>query len=385
MAGIDRLGKSIAVVGTDANGGCVAADLVHAGPDVTVIDQWPEHAEDMRSNGLTVEMPGRRLHVDVSAHHLCDVCTFQRRLDYVFLMPKVYDSGWMAHLILPYLSENGIMVGIQNAMTAAEIAAIAGSDRTVACVIAFSSELFTPGLIQRNTPPEKSWLGIGVLDSVQQASLPELRDILLNVGRISIADDTLSAKRMKLVVNSMRLGPVAMLGLTPFEAVNTRGSRKFLLRAGRETLAVGQKLGHSVEPLFGLSAEEMKDTNRLLEMLIEKLAGDIGPTARDCVLQDHLKGRYSEVDFINGSVVAEGRGWALRRPRTAPSPPCRRALMPASSRRIPRTLNWRWNSPTNSLSGPARWRAPAPVVPIPFPAARSGYFPSPLRLLGRAR
>jgi len=35
------------------------------------------------------------------------------------------------------------------------------------------------------------------------------------------------------------------------------------------------------------------------------LAADIGPAARDCVLQDHLKGRYSEVDMINGLVAEE--------------------------------------------------------------------------------
>lgn len=306
--------KSIAVMGTGANGGCVAADLANAGLDVTLIDQWPEHVEEMRSNGLTIEMPGRSLHVEVSAHHLCDVCTFHRRFDYVFLMPKAYDTGWMAHLILPYLAEDGLMVGIQNAMTAGEIAAIAGHDRTAACVIELSSELFTPGLVTRNTPPEKSWLGIGALEPAQEARLPELRDILLNVGRVSITGDILSAKWMKLVVNSMSLGPVAMLGATPFEAVNTPGAREFLLRAGAEALAVGQRLGHSVEPIFGLSPEEMKDTNRLLEMLIEKLAGDIGPTARDCVLQDHLKGRYSEVDLINGHVAAEAARLGLAAP-----------------------------------------------------------------------
>ena len=39
--------------------------------------------------------------------------------------------------------------------------------------------------------------------------------------------------------------------------------------------------------------------------MLDKLAKDIGPSARDCVLQDHLKGRYSEVDMINGLVAEE--------------------------------------------------------------------------------
>ena len=40
--------------------------------------------------------------------------------------------------------------------------------------------------------------------------------------------------------------------------------------------------------------------------MFEKLLADIGPAARDCTLQDHLKGRKSEVDDINGLIVKKG-------------------------------------------------------------------------------
>jgi 2-dehydropantoate 2-reductase len=35
----------IAIIGTGANGSCIAADLTNAGLDVTLIDQWPEHVK----------------------------------------------------------------------------------------------------------------------------------------------------------------------------------------------------------------------------------------------------------------------------------------------------------------------------------------------------
>ena len=41
--------KKIAVLGTGANGSCVAADLTNAGLDVVLIDQWPAHIEAMRA------------------------------------------------------------------------------------------------------------------------------------------------------------------------------------------------------------------------------------------------------------------------------------------------------------------------------------------------
>jgi 2-dehydropantoate 2-reductase len=59
----------------------------------------------------------------------------------------------------------------------------------------------------------------------------------------------------------------------------------------------------------------VRGSNQLLEKLMDKLTRDIGPRARDCVLQDHLKGRYSEVDMINGLVAEE----SARRGKPAPA------------------------------------------------------------------
>ena len=307
----------IAILGTGANGSCVAADLLRAGHDVTLIDQWPEHVEAMRANGLTVRWPDETVHVEVDAWHLCDLCAINRTFDHVFLMVKAYDTGWSARLIEPYLAPDGLMVGIQNAMTAQEIAEIVGADRTVGCVIELSAELFTPGIARRNTPPAGTWFGIGALDAAMEGRLAEIRDVLANVGTVSVSDDIVAAKWMKLVVNAMSLGPVAMLGLPVAEAARLPGFRDFLIRAGTESLAVGQQRGYRIQPLFGLSPEDISESNRLLETLFDKLVADIGPTARDCVLQDHLKGRYSEVDLINGLVAEESLAAGRQAPANA--------------------------------------------------------------------
>ena len=93
----------IALLGTGANGSCTAADLTRTGHDVTLFDQWPEHVDMMRERGLTINMPEDDIEVSVNAHHLCDLASRNETFDYVFLMPKAYDTKWMAHLIEPYL------------------------------------------------------------------------------------------------------------------------------------------------------------------------------------------------------------------------------------------------------------------------------------------
>ena len=62
------MSPKIAVLGTGANGSCIAASLIEAGLDVTMIDQWPEHVETMRTNGLKISMPSGARYGLISSH-----------------------------------------------------------------------------------------------------------------------------------------------------------------------------------------------------------------------------------------------------------------------------------------------------------------------------
>ena len=79
-------GKRIAILGSGANGASIGADLTRAGHDVSLIDQWPEHVEAMRRDGLRITIrDGEPRTTKVSAHHLCDIATFTRPFDVVLL------------------------------------------------------------------------------------------------------------------------------------------------------------------------------------------------------------------------------------------------------------------------------------------------------------
>ena len=128
--------KNIAILGAGANGSCIAADLIDAGVEVTLIDFWPAHVEAMRANGLRIQMiETEDLQVSVRAHHLSDVATFQEKFDIVLLVMKGYDTTWACHFIEPYLQPDGLLVGVQNGMLAEEIAGIVGPSRTLGCVV----------------------------------------------------------------------------------------------------------------------------------------------------------------------------------------------------------------------------------------------------------
>jgi 2-dehydropantoate 2-reductase len=303
----------IAVLGTGANGSCIAADLINAGHDVIAIDQWPEHVEAMRRSGLRIAMPDGELRIPVHAHHLCDVATFTEPFDVVLLVLKAYDTRWACEFIKPHLKPDGMLIGLQNGMVADVIAEVVGVERTIGCVIELSSEMFTPGEVRRNTPPSRSWIGLGALADGSGARLAEMQTLLSPVGTVEIKPDIYAAKWMKLVVNAMCLGPFAMVGMTISDGLRLPGMRDLIVEIGEEAMRVGHDLGHAVEPIFGLTPADLAGSNRPAEKLFDTLVAHVGPgRGRNTVLQDLLKGRASEVDMINGLVVAEAsrRGYA---------------------------------------------------------------------------
>jgi 2-dehydropantoate 2-reductase len=305
--------KRIAVLSTGANGSCISADLTAAGLNVTMIDLWPAHVEAMRERGVTIETLDGNNTTPVNAIHLCDVATLTAPFDVVLLTSKAYDSRWLTELIRPHLAADGLLVAVQNCMTAEMIAEMVGPERTVGCVVELSSQLFEPAEIKRNTETARTWFGVGAFNPAHKDRVAEVAELLAHAGRVEISEDVISAKWMKLITNTMSMGIKAICNATNGQLFVENGpeyaaiARAVCLKSGEEALAAGQSLGYRPVPVYGLKPEDVKNTNNLLETLLDKIVADVGPTAINTVLQDHMKGRYSEVDMINGMVADECR------------------------------------------------------------------------------
>jgi 2-dehydropantoate 2-reductase len=298
--------KKIAVLGTGANGASIAADIAEAGHDVVLIDQWPAHVEAMRRQGLRIEMPDKMLQVSVRAFHLCEVCTFKEQFDVVLLAVKTYDTRWSCELIKPYLKASGLIAGLQNGMTTDAIADVMGPERTIGCVIEIASTMFDPGVISRHTPRARSWFALGAINKAADGRESEIAALLEHSGSVDVVSNIRASKWMKLVSNATVLGPTALLGLPIKEAVELPGMRDLMLRAGQEAIEVGEDLGFAALPILGLTAVEMRESNRVVETLLDKLLSNfISPATKTTVLQDWMKGRRSEVDDINGLVGSQ--------------------------------------------------------------------------------
>lgn len=310
--------QKIAVLGSGANGASVGADLTAAGADVTLIEQWPAHVEAMRASGLTIDMPDTTLRVEPRTLHLCEVATLRERFDIVLLLMKAYDTRWATQLIAPYLADDGVVAGVQNGMSTDVIAEVVGAERTIGTVIEISSTMYEPGRVQRHVAPERSWFAVGSIHESANGRRDQVAAVLENSGTVAVVDDIRATKWMKLISNATVLVPTAAVGLPMAAALDHPGMRDLMVGAGREARDVGAALGYPLLPIFGLSADDVSRPDEVVDTLLDHLyKAFVIPGATTTVLQDWTKKRHSEVDDINGTVVAEGARLGVATPINA--------------------------------------------------------------------
>jgi 2-dehydropantoate 2-reductase len=308
----------IAVLGAGANGASLGADLTRAGHDVTLVEQWPEHVAAMRADGLRIEMPDETTHTDVRAYDLCEVATFRERFDVVLVLVKAYDTRWACELIEPYVEPDGLVVGVQNGMTADVVGDVVGPHRALGAVIECSAELTVPGIVQRHTPPARSWFAVGSLGPRTAGREHEVAELLRHAGAVEIVDDVRSAKWMKLVSNATTLVTTAMLGLPMLAALHHPGMRELMLRSGQEALDAGVAAGYEILPIFGLTEADVATPEHVVETLLDTLyARFVLEHTTTTILHDWRKGRHSEIDDLNGAVVATAERHELHAPVNA--------------------------------------------------------------------
>lgn len=298
----------IAVLGTGANGAGIGADLTRAGHDVTFIEQWPAHVEAMRRHGIRVEMPEATITTPVTVHHLCEVAEMREPFDLVFVLVKAYDTRWASELIAPLVAADGLVVGLQNGMQLDDMAEIIGLERTLGAVIEVSSNMFEPGVVERQSPPEKSWFAIGSMHPSTIGREEEAASVLRAAGTVEISSDIRSSKWMKLVANAAELVPSAILDLPLGDAVRLPGMREFMIATGQEAVRTCLATGSRLMPIFGMTEADIAEPDDYAVTLLDRVLTDYTlPSTRTTVLQDWMKGRRSEVNEINGLVVREQR------------------------------------------------------------------------------
>ncbi len=294
----------IAFLGTGAQGASIAADFALAGHDVTFIDQWPDHVTAIRANGITVNLPTRTINARVPALHLCQIAEVKQPFDLIFLVVKAYDTKWACEMIKPILAADGLVVGLQNGMTHEDIATILGRDRTIGAVIEIASNMWVPGVTNRQNDHDTSWFALGALTPETQPRVEAVAEILRCTGRVEVMEDIRSAKWMKLIVNAAELIPSAIIDMPLNDAARYPGMLDVMRAAGYEAMRAALADGASIISIIGMPPVTSNDPERYVDAIFEEVLTTFSrEDTLTTSLQDWRKGRRAEVQEVNGWVV----------------------------------------------------------------------------------
>jgi 2-dehydropantoate 2-reductase len=302
----------IGIMGAGAIGSVVGGMLARAGNDVTLIDQWPAHIDAIKRDGLRLSGTcGEHASIPVTALHLYEAQTISTPFDSIFLAVKGYDTDWATLFCIRFLEPDaGTIVDFQNGINDERVAALAGRHRTLGCVITISAGLYEPGHAVR-TDTTSVGFKIGELDGSDTPRARQLVEVLNDVAASQLTTNLFGERWSKLATNCMA-NPLA--GLSGYGSAEIRTdplARRIAIHTAAEVIRVGSAAGYTVEPIFGIAAQRfvsaaegdgLAAVEEDMGRGAERLAG-----GRPSLLQDVMRGRRTEIDELNGLVVAEGK------------------------------------------------------------------------------
>ena len=327
------MGARIAIVGTGAVGGYAGAHMARAGEDVTFIDFWPENVEAMRKKGLRIthlkDVP--EFTVPVKAIHVTELqkVAKEKPFDIAFVCTKAYDTAWATMMIKQYLSSNAYCVSLQNCINEETIASIVGWGKTLGAIASsITVDLCEPGHVRRASGkkgPDHTVFRVGEVHGRITDRAKEVTRLVALSDAAKTTDNLWGERWSKLVTNAMGNGVSASTGLISRDIILDDGLRAFTARLGSEAIRVGQALGYTLEEILHLDPEliakagegdakarKAYDEHRLGEV---KKAG--GGEHRPSMGQDMMKGRRTEIEFLNGFIVEKGKQVGIATPANA--------------------------------------------------------------------
>jgi len=310
--------ERIGIIGAGAIGCVVGGLLTRAGRDVTLIDQWPEHVEAMKRHGLRLSGTCGDHVVPVKALHIHEAQSLREPFDAVFVSVKSYDTEWATHLATSYLrGPAGVVVDFQNGINDERVAAIAGRERTLGCVITIGAGLYEAGHASR-TDSGPVGFKLGELDGRDTERVRALAALMNDVAGAQVTTNLFGERWSKLATNCMANPLAGLSGLGSAEVRSEPGPRRIAIHVGAEVILVGRAAGHEVEPIYGVAAQRFVDA--VAGRGREDLERDVAAGAkfltggRPSMLQDVIRRRRTEVDHLNGLVCREGQRLGVRTP-----------------------------------------------------------------------
>ncbi len=291
----------IAIVGAGALGSLFGGLLARSGHEVWLYNcSFIRHIEAIRASGLTLEMDEGEQKISLPA--VRDVEEIPGSMELVGIFVKAYDTERALLDARPLMGEQSWVLSLQNGLGLEDIIRKhVPEEQILRGVTACGATLLEPGRVR--------WAGrgatyLGPLGEVAAADKQRIHKIIeaFNEAGIEAHYEANPVQRTweKLLVNAA-INPLTAL----FDVPNGALVEDPKLRA------ILHDVIHEALPLVAAQGIDLS-----LEEAIRRVEGVCRATAKNLssMLQDVRRGKRTEIDFLNGALVREGKRLSIPTP-----------------------------------------------------------------------
>ncbi|MCS5733135.1 ketopantoate reductase family protein [Herbiconiux daphne] len=302
----------IAVIGAGAVGGVIAALADRAGHEVSVTARGAQ-LDAIRAQGLHL-----RGHWGEHTARVQASAVLGAKPDLAVLAVKAQDAAAALDANAAHLDGVPLVV-VQNGLGGAEAAAAhLPTTPVVGALALFAASYLSPGEVEITTPASTY---LGRLPATPDSVLELARQTLGAFMPVEVTPNFTGAQWTKLIVNQINALP-AITGLSVQQTIADRRLRAVLTASMLEAVGVARRRGVRFETLLGLSdpllaafARAPRPIARLLPRLMGRRMG--ATPNPGSTLQSIRRGQLTEIDHLNGAVVAAATDAGSRAPLNA--------------------------------------------------------------------
>ena len=289
----------IAVIGAGAIGCLVAGYLKERGEEVTLVGRGYT-VKAINKNGIAISGVRGNFLVRVS---IADTLNYIP--DLVILTTKTQDIDSAladsAHLI-----QNSLLLTTQNGVQADKLAAkYLPAEKIISSIVMFGATNLESGKVVHNF--EGSWIIGSLFNPHPTESLISLSLVLDKAFPAIISQDMQGMKYLKIFVNANNCLP-AIIGKSMQEVFGDLTISRISIAIWKEAFEVFDKIGIDLVSLPGFPVENLtKFTTLPSAHAAEIFSGLMRNLSKDplygSILQSIMRGKLSEIDYINGEFV----------------------------------------------------------------------------------
>ena len=303
-----------AIYGAGSLGTVLGAFISKNGGQVDLINRNKAHIEALNTKGAkitgTVDMtvPVKAISPD----------EMEGKYDVIILLTKQLHNKEVVTMLKNFLSEDGVIVTLQNGIPEPSIAEIVGENHTMGCAVEWGAALTEPGVCELTSETDSLSFHMGKMNGITDKQVKMVKELLELMCPVHEEENLMGARWSKLLINATFSGLGTVVGGVFGDVSENKDAQKVAIRCMKECIDVGHATGTQFAPVQGKNIVGLfyykGALKRALGCKLLPIAMKKHRLIEPSMLQDLKKGKPCEVDAINGVVCEFGKKHGIPTP-----------------------------------------------------------------------